>query len=90
MEENNGQVVTLDIETYQQLLQELQDCKLTLHKLAALFMCEDEYKEGDDEQNQVQADFSSHNSANRLVCFSRNRGHGNVYGNVIFFFPFGE
>ena len=32
----NGEVITIDLETYRLLIQDLQDCKLILHKLASI------------------------------------------------------
>lgn len=34
--EDGGEVIQIDVETYRLLVQDLQDCKLILHKLASL------------------------------------------------------
>jgi hypothetical protein len=59
----NGEIITLDIETYRLLLQDMQDCKLVLYKLASLLR---------DEPANVFCNEDLPNIDEQDECFSQN------------------
>lgn len=69
--EDGGEVIQIDVETYRLLVQDLQDCKLILHKLASL-MRDQPGGILNEEEFALELNKVNHNSSSLLAFRSLN------------------